>query len=62
MTLDDLTTHAHDNGYTTNDVEQARQILISDKPYWSERGPEALLSAVRRLREGLFPTDEELDT
>lgn len=57
MKLDDLIEAADRHGYTVEDVEQAMHVVVDDHDYWDKRGPEALLKAVRRLREG--PPKEE---
>lgn len=47
MTLDDVIKAAHAKGYTLDEVGLAMDELQDDDGYWHQRGPIALLAAVR---------------
>ena len=55
MTVIHLTDFAAAHGYSFDELTEAISILEDDNGYWAERGPEALMQAIRRQHTVITP-------
>ena len=55
MTAIHLTDFAAAHGYSFDELTEATSVLKDDDGYWTERGPKALMQAIRQQHAAITP-------